>query len=779
MSHTTVFHATICNAAKGCRLLAVAAMLALVGCAPTATVPVLVTEEPAADDTATASDVREAKIEGALAMATPQAPKDQTALPDEADKPEVGNQNAGNQEDVQQVAFLDDTVQNPFPGAQKAPSFEGVDGWLNTAGPLELKDLRGKFVLLDFWTYCCINCMHILPELKKLEKAYPNELVVIGVHSAKFETEKGLKNIQEAILRYEIEHPVINDANHTLWNRYRINSWPSLRIIDPDGNLVAGDSGEVTFDVLDRFLKQVLPYYRKKGSLDETPLRFDLEAYSAEPTPLRFPGKVLADEASGRLFVADSNHNRIVISSLSGELLDIIGAGTIGRADGDYTTAQFDHPQGMYLHKDTLYVADTENHMLRKVDLKQKKVTTIAGIGEQARGPWPGVTRDATGQLEMPRRFVSNPKTTALNSPWALWVHGDNLYIAMAGPHQIWRMPLDEREIGPYAGNGREDIVDGPLLPESPYQVGFSSFAQPSGLASDGKWLYVADSEGSSIRAVPFSPKQEVKTVIGTAHMMGGRLFTFGDVDGKGTEVRLQHCIGLAYADGKLYLADTYNNKIKELTIQDRSVRTIAGDGKPGSQDDPAQFDEPAGISVAAGKVYVADTNNHRIRVIDLKQDNAVSTLEIAGLKPFKAPETTGFAEFSFGEKETVLKEQAVKATDGNVKLDVEIKLADGWKINPLAPMSYRINAISEQGPVDRSQIGKSIKVGEKKASFAVPLPVAKNAGTDRVKLTLTYYYCQDGAEGLCKVGQVTWVIPLKVDAATKQDSVSLKHTAL
>src|SRR5262249_48683748 len=158
-------------------------------------------------------------------------------------------------------------------------------------------------------------------------------------------------------------------------------------------------------------------------------------------------------------------------------------------------------------------------------------------------------------------RWAGKPAKTALNSPWALWIHDKDLYIAMAGPHQIWKMPLDETEIGPYAGNGREDIVDGPLLPRTPYEEGFCSFAQPSGLPSDGKWLYVADSEGSSIRAVPFTPTQQVQTVIGTANRSANRLFTFGDIDGANGDVRLQHALDVALVDGQLYVADTYNSK--------------------------------------------------------------------------------------------------------------------------------------------------------------------------------------------------------------------------
>ena len=288
-------------------------------------------------------------------------------------------------------------------------------------------------------------------------------------------------------------------------------------------------------------------------------------------TPLRFPGKILADEAGNRLFIADSNHNRIVVASLDREVANVIGSGVIGHADGDFATAQFNHPQGMALSGDTLYVADTENHLLRKVDLKTRRVTTIAGIGEEARNGWPGVDLE---RGILPERFVGPPLKTALNSPWALWIQGKDLYIAMAGAQQIWKMPLDESEIGPFAGNGREDIVDGALLPKQPYQAGFSSFAQPSGLASDGKSLFVADSEGSSVRAVPFDAAGAVTTLIGTAQLGDARLFTFGDLDGQPGKARLQHCLDVAYHDGVVYVADTYNHKIKAIDLKTNECKT-------------------------------------------------------------------------------------------------------------------------------------------------------------------------------------------------------------
>jgi DNA-binding beta-propeller fold protein YncE len=198
-------------------------------------------------------------------------------------------------------------------------------------------------------------------------------------------------------------------------------------------------------------------------------------------------------------------------------------------------------------------------------------------------------------------------------------------------------MRLNGSGIGPYAGNGREDIVDGPLLPKRPFQPGYSSFAQPSGLASDGTWLYVADSEGSSIRAVPLDRRQEVRTVVGTSSLPEARLFTFGDRDGPRDRVLLQHPLGVVFYEEKLYVADTYNNKIKVIDPETGTTRTLAGTGEPGRSDQPATFDEPAGITAAGGKLFVADTNNHLIRVIDLRAGNQVTTLRPAGLKPPKA----------------------------------------------------------------------------------------------------------------------------------------------
>ena len=515
---------------------------------------------------------------------------------------------------VASAALLGGTVSQPSglradePGTErrtKAPELDGGVAWLNTDRPVTLKDLRGKVVVLDFWTFCCINCIHTLPDLARLEKKYPNELVVVGVHSAKFDNEKSTDAIRKAILRYQITHPVVNDANQRIWRTYRADSWPSLFLIDPEGYLVARGSGEGLGEALDRAIAEVIKVHKAKKTLDERPLKFEL-AREASATPLFFPGKVVADPASRRLFIADSTHHRIVITDLEGKKIAVAGNGDAGRDDGPFDRARFNDPQGMAVDGELLYVADRKNHLIRVLDLKARTVQTLAGTGVQ------GQDRDTGGPAG----------SVGLNSPWDLLLHNGRLFIAMAGHHQIWALDLSRKQLAPYAGDGRENIKDGTLST--------SRFAQPSGLATDGTTLYVADSEVSAVRAVPLNGEGAVRTLVGEG------LFDFGDVDGKGDQVRLQHALGVACNGGKVYVADTYNSKIKLLDPATRECKTLVG-GEPRGWLAPPLLNEPGGLSYAGGKLYVADTNAHRIRVVDLKT-NAVSTLQLQGVEAPRTP---------------------------------------------------------------------------------------------------------------------------------------------
>lgn len=488
-------------------------------------------------------------------------------------------------------------------GQDPAPEWpEGLD-WLNTERPLRPADLRGKLVLLDFWTYGCINCIHILPDLRRLETEFRNELVVIGVHKAKFSEETGTENVRQAILRYGIEHPVVNDARSHIWSRYRARGWPTVILLDPEGRIVHRMSGEGVYDAMRPHIEETIERFHDR--IDRKPFSPRLERIGAPPTVLSYPGKIAAD--ADRIFISDSNHHRILLASQEGEVLDVAGNGEAGLADGTFEAARFRSPQGVCVSGDRLFVADTGNHAIRVVDLARRTVSTLAGTGKQAER-YPPVAGGA------------------LSSPWDVLLQGGRLYVAMAGSHQLWTVDPNSGRAQPFSGSGREGRVDAPH-PEA-------SLAQPSGLATDGTRLYFADSESSAIRAADFDSGGGVETIVGLG------LFDFGDKDGRGSSASLQHPLGVAFHDGVLYVADTYNNKIKRIDPTTKVCTTWLGSGEAGHRDGartrPPLFDEPNGLAVGGGKLFIADTNNHSIRVADFGT-GFVSTLRLRGLEKLQA----------------------------------------------------------------------------------------------------------------------------------------------
>ena len=626
----------------------------------------------------------------------------------------------------------------PQEGRVRAPELEGGRGWLNTDKPLSLASLRGKVVLLDFWTYGCINCIHIIPDLKRLEAKYANQLVVIGVHSAKFENEKETDNIRRIILRYEIEHPVINDADFRIWEAYAVSGWPTLVLIDPAGYVIGSVSGEGNFDVLDRVIGQTVDEFRKRGELKEEPLSLALERAKVGDLPLAFPGKVLADASSDRLFIADSNHNRIVVTKLDGTLLETIGTGERGAKGGAFDVAQFYRPQGMALDGEALYVADTENHLIRRVNLKSRTVETIAGTGKQSR------SYEASGAA----------REVGLNSPWDLQLVGRNLYIAMAGPHQIWSLNLDTMRVSVYAGTGREGRRDGALDE--------AAFAQPSGITSDGKLLYVADSEANIIRALDPS-KKVVETIA------GGDLFEFGDKDGEGDNVRLQHPLGVAAYDGKVFIADTYNHKIKLLEPGTGTVKTFLGTGKPGQTDGSLpSFYEPGGLSIARGKLYVADTNNQAVRVIDIAT-RRTATLMIKGLQPPAANERREEANGADAPnlEEIKVETQRLTAGEGGA-LVLDVALPADYHLNGAAPQRYNISiesgrevlALAGDSPASLLRTAKDLQL-----PLRIPLKI-NGTGRAELRVQLTLYYCREDNTGTCRIKTLRWRAPVEVTKA-------------
>ena len=661
---------------------------------------------------------------------------------------------AGTAEDAKKEEPPVEAGQNPFPGRFPAPSLEGGTEWMNTSGEISLKELRGKVVILDFWTYCCINCMHILPDLKYLERKYPNQLVVIGVHHPKFDNEKDSANIREAIVRYEIEHPVVNDSDGVLGRKFNFSSWPTLMIIDPEGNFVGQQPGEGNRELFDGVIAKMITYHRAKGTLDETPVSFHLEREKQAPTPLRYPGKVLADEAGQRLFISDSNHNRLVIATLEGQLIDTIGNGAIGRQDGSYADAEFDHPQGMALVGDVLYVADTENHLLRVVNLKSKTVTTIAGTGVQA--------RDRLTLEDGPKAGL----TTPLNSPWALQHLGGTLYICMAGPHQLWAHEVGSKAVRVFAGTGREDIIDAPL--------DNSALAQPSGITTDGTALFHVDSEGSAVRRVTVGDKGEVDTIVGPHDLARGRsLFEFGDIDGPAKTARLQHPLDVLYHNGQLFVADTYNHKIKQIDLKTRETRTWLGTGTRGAavKGDAVELSEPAGLALLKDQLLIADTNNHRLLVTNLKT-KATRELVIEGLTP-PTPKKSAVEDKT---PVTDLPAQTVKSGKAT-KVRVAFDLPQGFKLNKLAPVTVEWRAAGGDAVIDAGVLAARQKLTAEGLAAGGSVALAAE-GSGVYILTVSYSFCRDGTGGVCRFGKAKYKLPLTIAEDGAKDAIELSIKA-
>ena len=470
--------------------------------------------------------------------------------------------------------------------AVHAPELSPDLEWLNTARKLSLRELRGHVVVLDFWTYCCINCMHVIPVLRRIEERYAGQpVVVIGVHSAKFDEEKDAARIEEAMRRYGVDHPVVVDRDMQTWSAFAVRSWPTLIVLRPDGTIAAVAPGEPELDALSQVIGDELAIAKKKGTLAKQ--RIELHASKVRDAgALSFPGKV-AIAADGRIAVADSGHHRVLVLDGAGHVLHVIGSGLAGHGDGPFNEAAFDDPQGLVWQEDHLFIADARAHTIVRADLTAGVVTTIAGTGELGASP----LGEASPALE-----------TALRSPWDLWLSGDRLYVAMAGSHQIAVLDLAANTIARVGGTGAESIVDGPL--------DSATFSQPSGLASAAGKLYVADSETSAVRELDLVARS-VRTVVGRG------LFDFGDRDGPRDVALMQHCIGIGTGpEGALVVCDTYNGKLRVVDRLSGAVKTLA-----------AGFSEPAGIAwdEARESFIVADTNAHRL--VRVSRDGAKKTV--------------------------------------------------------------------------------------------------------------------------------------------------------
>ncbi len=464
----------------------------------------------------------------------------------------------------------------------RAPELIGKGGWLNTGGnDLTLTDLRGRIVILDFWTFCCVNCLHVLDELRELEERHRDSVVIIGVHSPKFVHEADHQAVVDAVERYGVEHPVLDDPELATWKQYAVRAWPTLVVIDPEGYVVAQHAGEGHAHAIETLVEELIAEHGAKGTLR----RGDGPYVPPEPvaTDLRFPGKAVR-LPGGTFLVSDTTRHQLVELAADGEeVLRRIGSGERGLGPD-----AFNEPQGLALLPDgTVAVADTVNHAVRVFDPATGTLETVAGTGKQW---WQG------SPTAGPAREVD------LSSPWDLAWWQDRLWIAMAGVHQIWAYDPADGKVAVAAGTTNEGLVDG--------SAAEAWFAQPSGLAAAGDRLWIADSETSAVRWIERAADDAadgyvVRTAVGTG------LFDFGHRDGAAEQALLQHPLGVtALPDGSVAVADTYNHALRRYDPASGEVTTLATDLR-----------EPSAAVLADDDIVVVESARHRLTRLRLPEE--------------------------------------------------------------------------------------------------------------------------------------------------------------
>jgi len=441
---------------------------------------------------------------------------------------------------------------------------------------VSLADLRGRFVLLDFWAFCCVNCLHVLDELRPLENKYAGELVVVGVHSPKFVHEADPDALAAAVERYQVEHPVLDDPELITWQAYTARAWPTLVLVDPEGYVVAQYAGEGHAHAILALLDELRDVHRAKGTLQpgDSP-------YVPPPVPegdLLFPAEALHLDGGGFL-VADAGHHGLVELAEDAEtVVRRIGSGNRGMVDGLPHEARFNEPNGLCLLPPEVatavgydvVVADTVNHALRGVRLEDGCVTTLAGTGAQ---------------------WMQGDGTDALSSPWDVCWWRDRVWVAMAGVHQLWTFDPRTGDVEATGGTTNEGLLDAPLAE--------AWFAQTSGLAADGDRLWLVDSETSSLRYVEDG---RVRTAVGTG------LFDFGFRDGAAAQALLQHPLGVTVLpDGSVAVCDTYNGAVRRYEPESARLSTVA-----------TGLAEPSGAVVVGEHLVVVESAAHQLTRVPL-----------------------------------------------------------------------------------------------------------------------------------------------------------------
>jgi sugar lactone lactonase YvrE len=440
----------------------------------------------------------------------------------------------------------------------RAPELVGQGGWIGATPDFGLTPLVGKVVVLHFWTASCVNCIRVLEELKPIESRFAAEAVIVGVHSPKFPREHDHAAVERAVERLGIRHPVLDDPELVTWQQYNVKGWPTLVVIDPEGYVIGGISGEGTGTVVFSAVEHAVSEHEEKGTLNRgtvTGLWGPRNPARVGTQSLAFPAKVAVSPDGRRLAVTDTDGDRVIVSDLQGRVEQVYPL---------YTK-----PQGVRFDGDRLIVCDTGGDRVVAVDRRTGDQTVLA-------------------------EGIASPAD-------AIVLPDGDILVAEAGRHQLRRIPAAGGEASVVAGTGQENLLDGPTAGDQP-----ALLAQPSGLAllPDGAVAFV-DAESSSLRVLTADGRVET--------LVGQGLFDWGASDGGPDASAMQHPLGVATSGATSFVADTLNGAIRRWTGTDwqaeaGELTTIPTGG----------LEEPGGLAVLPdGRLLVADTNHHRLVTVD------------------------------------------------------------------------------------------------------------------------------------------------------------------
>ena len=609
---------------------------------------------------------------------------------------------------------------------------------INLSKPLSNSLLKDKIIVLDFWNYSCVSCIEGIEKIKKLQERFGNKVLFIGVHSSRFQNEKRQLAVKKSVIKHDITYPVINDDDLKLFNHFEVDAFPTAILISPKGKIYKKYRGNA--EVAKHLKKDIKKLISKnKFSLNRSPAPLRLAKYDTLGNILSFPSKIIyvkeftygVHKKLPALFISNSAQNNIIVSALSGKIIAKIGSGEEMLHDGDFSTASFKMPQGLEFYDNKLYVADTANHAIRMIDFNSKKVSTLIGNGQK------GEILKFSGK--------KSAQNIQLNYPSDVELRKKELIIANLGSNQILSYNIVDNNLSIIAGNGQNKTQDG--------KYPNNSLSKPADIAIHDSKIYFLDSASSTLRYI--DKNNNVTTLIGDSNEIRGFK------DGKLGEAMLQNPLGLDVDETGIYIADSFNHAIRKYSFKNKRLNTLTGGtvGVDIGSQKHSKFDEPSSIFATPSSFFIVDSNNNRIIETDRQK---LSSKIIDIIPQLKLPKKS-FLEYMPNLQSS---EQVSIAADS--KIEIEIDIAQNWKLNDSAPSFINLLQITDSNEADLIASFDWQEISLKK------LKISSLKHNKRYILQGVIYHCENRKDALCFVKSYEKRIIANKSAKTKKITIKL-----